>query len=156
MKEKVLISACLIGENCRYDGTNKLQKNLLKLAKYYDLIPICPEVSGGLKTPRHPSEIKDGKVINQKGRDVTDNYHDGAYWALSIVRVYHIRLAILKEDSPSCGVHQIYDGSFTGKKIPGQGITTKRLMENKVKVINEKEALELLKTLEEKETTSKN
>ena len=156
MKEKVLISACLIGENCRYDGTNKLQKELLKLAKYYDLIPICPEVSGGLKTPRHPSEIKDGKVINQKGRDVTDQYHDGAYWALSIIRLYHIRLAIMKEDSPSCGVHHIYDGSFTGKKIDGQGITTRRLVENRVKVINETEALELLKSLEEKQNTSKN
>jgi uncharacterized protein YbbK (DUF523 family) len=156
MKEKVLISACLIGENCRYDGTNKLQKELLKLAKYYDLIPICPEVSGGLKTPRHPSEIKDGKVFNQKGRDVTDQYHDGAYWALSIIRLYHIRLAIMKEDSPSCGVHHIYDGSFTGKKIDGQGITTRRLVENRVKVINETEALELLKSLEEKQNTSKN
>ncbi len=156
MKEKVLISACLIGENCRYDGTNKLEKKLLKLAKYYDLIPICPEVSGGLKTPRHPSEIKDGKVYNLKGRDVTDQYHDGAYWALSIIRLYHIRLAIMKEDSPSCGVHQIYDGSFTGKKIDGQGITTKRLVENHVKVINEKEALELLSTLEKKQDTSKN
>ena len=156
MKEKVLISACLIGENCRYDGTNKLQKELLKLAKYYDLIPICPEVSGGLKTPRHPSEIKDGKVFNQKGRDVTDQYHDGAYWALSIIRLYHIRLAIMKEDSPSCGVHHIYDGSFTGKKIDGQGITTRRLVENRVKVINETEALALLKSLEEKQNTSKN
>ncbi len=152
MKEKILISACLIGENCRYDGSNKLNKELLKLTKYYDLIPICPEISGGLKTPRHPNEIKDGKVYTSKGRDVTDHFNDGAYWAYMIVKKYNIHLAIMKEGSPSCGVHEIYDGTFTGKKIPGEGITAKKLRSINVKVINEKEALDLVKCLEEKNT----
>lgn len=150
MKEKILVSACLIGENCRYDGKNTLTKEIRDLAKYYDLIPICPEVSGGLKTPRHPAEIVNGKVVTIKGRDVSDNYHDGAYWASSIVRMYHIKLAILKERSPSCGVHQIYDGSFSGKLIAGKGITTRKLESLGVKVINEDEAKELLKSLEER------
>lgn len=147
MKEKVLISACLVGENCRYDGKNCLKKEILELARYYDLIPICPEVSGGLKTPRHPSEIVDDKVMTIKGRDVTDNYHDGAYWASSIVRMYHIKLAIMKEKSPSCGVHQIHNGKFDGGLVDGQGITTKKLLSLGVKVINEGEALELLSSL---------
>lgn len=151
MREKILVSACLIGENCRYDGKNSSNQFVLALAKYYDIIPICPEVSGGLKTPRYPSEIKDGKVINSKGRDVTDNYHDGAYWATSIVRMYHIKLAIMKENSPSCGTHQIYDGTFTNKKIPGSGITTKKLIQAGVKVINEDEAKQLLDELEKKD-----
>ncbi len=155
MKEKILISACLVGENCRYDGENRLNKQVLKLTKYYDLIPICPEVSGGLKTPRHPSEIRDGKVYNAKGKDMTEFFNDGAYWAYMIVKKYNIRLAILKEDSPSCGVHEVYDGTFTGKKVPGEGITAKKLRSIHVKVINEREALGLLKSLEEKNTTSK-
>ncbi len=154
MKEKILISACLVGENCRYDGESKLNKAILRLTKYYDLIPICPETSGGLKTPRHPCEIKDGKVYTSKGRDMTEHFNDGAYWAYMIVKKYNIHLAILKEDSPSCGVHEVYDGTFTGKKIPGEGITTKKLRSLHVKVINEKEALDLLKSLEEKNTKS--
>ncbi len=154
MKEKILISACLVGENCRYDGKSMLNKAILKLTKYYDLIPICPETSGGLKTPRHPCEIKDGKVYTSKGRDMTEYFNDGAYWAYMIVKKYNIHLAILKENSPSCGVHEVYDGTFTGKKIPGEGITAKKLRSLHVKVINEKEALDLLKSLEEKNTKS--
>lgn len=147
-KEKVLISACLLGENCKYDGTNNEVKDLKKLAKYYDLIPICPEMNGGLKVPRYKSEIKDDKVINEKGKDWSDFFFDGAYWAYCIAVQYNIKLAILKDKSPSCGVNQIYDGSFTGKLIDGQGITAKKLTSNGIKVINEKEALELLNKLE--------
>lgn len=150
MKEKILVSACLIGENCRYDGKNSLNKDVLALTKYYDLIPICPEVSGGLKTPRYPSEIKDGKVINSKGKDVTDNYNDGAYWASTVARLQNIKLAILKEKSPSCGTHKIHDGSFSGKLIDGKGITTIKLEKAHIKVINEEEASLLLKECEEK------
>ena len=150
MKEKILVSACLIGENCRYDGKNSLNKDVLALTKYYDLIPICPEVSGGLKTPRYPSEIKDGKVINSKGKDVTDNYNDGAYWASTVARLQNIKLAILKEKSPSCGTHKIHDGSFSGKLIDGKGITTIKLEKARIRVINEEEASLLLKECEEK------
>lgn len=149
MKEKVLISACLIGENCRYDGKSKTNKEILQLAKYYDLIPICPEMSGGLKTPRSPSEIQGDKVVSKNGRDVTDNYHDGAYWAYSICTLYHVKLAILKEKSPSCGVHYVHNGKFDGGLVEGMGITTKKLVSAGVKVINEDEAVALLHQLEE-------
>lgn len=149
MKEKILISACLVGENCRYDGKNALVKELKELTKYYDLIPICPEVSGGLKTPRFPSEIKDGKVISKNDKDVTEFYNNGAYWAKSVCLLYNVKLAILKEKSPSCGVHQIYDGTFSNNLIEGEGITTKKLKQMHVKVINEKEAVELLHKLNE-------
>ncbi len=152
MKEKILVSACLVGENCRYDGKNQKSSDILKLTKYYDLIPMCPEVSGGLKTPRRPSEIQGTKVVMDNRRDVTDNYHDGAYWASQIVRMYHIRLAILKEKSPSCGVHLIYDGTFSGKTIEGKGITTRKLESMGVKVINEDEARQLLSQLEANQT----
>lgn len=152
MKEKILVSACLIGEICRYDKKDLKNSSVLKLTKYYDLIPICPEISGGLKTPRRPSEIQGDKVVTDKGRDVTDNYHDGAYWASQIVRMYHIRLAIMKEKSPSCGVHSIYDGTFTGKLIEGSGITSRKLKSMGVKVINEDEAKELLTKLEANQT----
>ncbi len=149
MKEKVLISACLIGENCRYDGKSKTNKEILQLAKYYDLIPICPEMSGGLKTPRSPSEIQGDKVVSKNGRDVTDNYQDGAYWAYSICTLYHVKLAILKEKSPSCGVHYVHNGKFDGGLVEGMGITTKKLVSAGVKVINEDEAVALLHQLEE-------
>ena len=155
MKEKILVSACLIGEHCRYDGKDNLVKEVLELTKYYDLIPICPEVSGGLKTPRIPSDIQGDKVVNKKGLDVTTQYNDGAYWASSIAQIYHIKLAILKEKSPSCGSKLIHDGSFSGKVIPGKGITTKRLEKMGVKVISEEEVPELLKFLEEKNHVSR-
>lgn len=149
MKEKVLISACLIGQPVRYDGQSKEVKGLLELAKYYDLIPMCPEVSSGLKTPRKPSEIVGDKVLTVDGRDVTDSYHDGAYWAASICRLYNIKLAILKERSPSCGVHTIHDGAFDNKVIPGMGITARKLKSLGVTCLNEDEALALLAQLKE-------
>lgn len=149
MKEKILISACLIGENTRYDGKNNLYKDVMRLVKYYDLIPICPEVNGGLKIPRRPSEIQGNKVVDDKGRDVTDNYNDGAYYATTIARIYHIKLAILKEKSPSCGSKLIHDGTFSGKVIQGQGITTSKLIKMGVKVISEEEIEELIKRKED-------
>ena len=150
-KEKALISACLIGERCRYDGKTKKVEGILGLAKYYDLIPICPEREGGLKIPRDPSEIqKDGSVKTQSGKDVTENYKNGAWWARSIAEVYNVKLAILKENSPSCGVHSIHTGLFDGGKIPGQGITAETLSKHGIKCINEDEARELLKSLDDK------
>lgn len=144
-KEKVLISACLIGENCRYDGKTKKVNGILSLARYYDLIPICPEREGGRKIPREPSEIQsDGSVKSKSGKDVTEQYKAGAWWARSIVEIYNIHLAILKENSPSCGTHFIHNGLFDGGKISGMGITAKLLKSHGVKCINEDEALELL------------
>lgn len=145
MREKILVSACLIGENCRYDGKNNKTNEILELTKYYDLIPICPEVSGHLKTPRRPSEIQGDRVVMNNGKDVTDNYNDGAYFAYSIARLYNIIIAILKESSPSCGVHLIHNGKFDGGKVEGKGITTRKLESLGVRVLNEDEAKELLK-----------
>ncbi len=151
-KEIILISACLLGQNCRYDGKSKPVSEVLKLKEFYDLIPICPEVIGGLKTPRIPAEIQGERVVTKNNKDVTENYHNGAYWASSVCRMKNIKLAVLKEKSPSCGVHMIHDGSFSGKTIPGQGITTKKLVKQGVKVINEEEAIELYQRLKNGET----
>ena len=144
--EKILVSACLLGENCRYDGMNKLNKELLQQKKV-SLIPFCPEVAGGLSIPRKPGEITNNKVFSQDGLDLTDYYRLGAVKTLELVKENKIKVAILKEDSPSCGVKQIYDGTFKGIKIQGQGITTKLLLENGIKVLDENEGLEYLKNL---------
>ena len=147
--DKILISACLVGENTKYDGGNNLNQDLEGLLQFYDLIPFCPEVEGGLKTPREPSEIIFDSVKSKSGKDVSKNFALGAEKALSIVRFFGIKTAILKEGSPSCGSHEIGDGTFSHKKIKGQGITARLLRENGVKVLNETEALELLSKLKE-------
>lgn len=144
--EKILVSACLLGENCRYDGMNKLNKELLQQKKVR-LIPFCPEVAGGLSIPRKPGEIINHKVFSQDGLDLTSYYQTGAIKTLELVKENKIKVAILKEDSPSCGVKRIYDGTFKGIKILGQGITTKLLIQNGIKVLDENEGLEYLKNL---------
>ena len=142
-KENVLISACLLSNKCRYDG--KIINNELKdLLKFFNLIPFSPEVSGGLPIPRDPSEIIGEKVVSLKNKDVTKNFNSGAFLAESICKEKNIHLAILKEESPSCGVYKIYDGTFSNKLIDGKGITTSRLIKAGIKVINEIEAKELL------------
>ena len=144
--EKILVSACLLGENCRYDGMNKLNKELLQQKKA-NLIPFCPEVAGGLSIPRKPGEIINNKVFTQDGFDLTSYYQTGAIRTLELVKEKKITVAIFKEDSPSCGVNKIYDGTFKGKKISGQGLTTKLLLQNGIKVLAENEGLEYLKNL---------
>lgn len=148
-KENILISACLIGINCRYDGKNNKNNNIERLMEYYNLIPFCPEESGGLPTPRDPSEIRGDKVVSIKEKDVTTNFNSGAFLASSICISKKIKLAILKEDSPSCGVHFIHNGKFDGKKIEGQGITTKKLLSLGIKIISENEIEDLLKEHED-------
>lgn len=142
--EKILISACLVGENCKYSGGNNLSPKIEALLEKYDLIPFCPEEQGGLPTPRNPSEQKGNEVYMDNGKDVTEQFEDGAKKALMLCLYLKINIAILKERSPSCGVHQIYDGSFTGKVIPGMGVTAKLLKENGIKVYTEDEIDELL------------
>ena len=148
--EKVLISACLIGDNTKYDGTNNYIKDIEKLYPLCDLVIICPEVFGGLSTPRSPSEIKNGRVINKKGKDVTNNFNTGANMSLFIAKQNNVKYAILKENSPSCGSNKIYDGSFTGKKVIGKGITTALLEKEGIKVFNEKQIDELINILTQK------
>lgn len=143
--EKILISACLVGDNTKYDGGNNYTPLAMKLLDKYELIPFCPEVEGGLKTPRIPSEIIKDKVINKEGKDVSKYYLKGAELALNICKYLDIKIAILKETSPSCGSNQIYDGSFSHKTIKGKGVTTKLLEANGIKVINETQIEQLLK-----------
>ena len=143
--EKILISACLIGDNCKYNGGNNLFPKIESLLEKYELIPFCPEVEGGLPIPRNPSEIKGDKVFMNNGDDVTDFYLKGAKKALMLCLYLKIRIVILKENSPSCGTHQIYDGSFSKTLINGMGITAKLLKENGIRVYSENEIDSLLK-----------
>lgn len=137
--ENVLVSACLLGIGCRYDGKHKANEEVLRLREKYNLIPVCPEVFGGLPTPRVPSERVGGKVMMRDGRDVTDNYRRGAEEALRLCRIYDVKLAILKERSPSCGKNEIYDGSFSGTLTQRDGVTAELLKSEGINVIGESE-----------------
>ena len=143
--EKILISACLVGDKCKYDGHTNYTPLIKDLLEKYELVPFCPEVEGGLPTPRKPSERKGDKVINNAGKDVTRNFQLGAEKALNICKYLNIKIAILKENSPSCGVNQIYDGNFKNKLIKGEGVTTELLRKNGISVYNENQIEELLK-----------
>ena len=142
-----IISACLCGVNCKYNGGNNYNKVCSDLFEEGKAIIICPEQLGGLSTPRIPSELTNtalnvinghnGKVISKEGNDVTKNFISGANEAVDIAKRLGIKLAILKDGSPSCGVNYIYDGTFTGEKIKGVGLTTQMLKDIGVKVINE-------------------
>ncbi|MBQ9899534.1 MAG: DUF523 domain-containing protein [Acholeplasmatales bacterium] len=143
--EKLLISAYILGINCKYNGKNNYNPLVEKLKERYILIPICPEEMGGLSTPRNPSEILNDKVISSKGDDVTNNFFDGANKALDIVKKENISKALLKEGSPSCGSNYIYDGTFTKTKINGMGFTARLLKNNNIKIYTEDEIELLLK-----------
>ena len=108
--EKILVSACLLGDKVRYDGRGNYHPNIKYILENFDVIPFCPEVEGGLSTPRIPSEIINDEVINKEGRNVTRQFSLGAEKALTVVKYFNIKTAILKENSPSCGVHNIYNG----------------------------------------------
>ena len=133
---KVLVSACLIGENCKYNGGNNLNKKLMDFLKDKEVISVCPEVLGGLDIPRNPGEIVDGVVRNADGTSVDFEYRSGAEKALDIAKANYIDLAILQSRSPSCGVNQIYDGTFSGTKIKGHGVFATRLIEEGFKVLD--------------------
>ena len=135
----LLVSACLLGCPCRYDGKSKPNDAVLALMSQYTLIPICPEQMGGLATPRIPSERKNGGVFTENGGDVTGQYRRGSEEALRLARLYGCRYAILKERSPSCGSGQIYDGSFSHTLISGDGVTAQLLKESGITVLGESE-----------------
>lgn len=130
----ILVSACLLGLNTRYDGKSTLNNDILLLKEKCNLIPICPEQMGGLSTPRVPSEIVGDRLISKEGIDVTSEYDKGRNIALEIAKINDCKYAILKQKSPSCGCGQIYDGSFSGKLIEGNGYTTRLLLDNGIKV----------------------
>ena len=142
--EKILISACLVGDKVKYDGHSNYNEKVKLLLEKYELVPFCPEVEGGLTTPRKPSERVKDRVKMEGGKDVTKNFQNGAELALNICLYLGIKIAILKENSPSCGVNKIYDGSFSHKLIDGQGVTAELLKRKGIKFISENEIDTLL------------
>jgi len=135
----ILVSACLLGINCRYNGVPVVSEDVLALLKRHTLIPVCPEQLGGLATPREPSEHREGRVVTGSGRDVTEEYSRGAAETLRLAQLYGCRYAILKERSPSCGHGRIYDGSFSGVLVPGSGSAAALLEANGITVLGESE-----------------
>lgn len=133
----ILVSACLLGINCRYDGSGKIHKDIELLMGEHHLVPVCPEQLGGMATPRIPSERVKDRVLNQKKEDVTEYYIRGAEEVLKLAKLYQCKYAVLKEHSPSCGSKMIYDGTFSGKLIKGEGVTTQLLRKNGLTVFDE-------------------
>lgn len=136
---KILVSACLLGLPCRYDGKSVACPELLKLKERHELIPFCPEIYGGLPTPRCPAEIREHLVITKDGSNVTQQYNKGALLAAETAKQLHCELAILKEKSPSCGTHRVYDGTFTGTLKAGMGVTARLLSENGIRCISDED-----------------
>lgn len=140
-----IVSACLLGEPCRYDGKDNLTDWVKELTEDHTVCMVCPETLGKLSVPRPKSEIKDGAVINEEGEDVTKAFEDGA--RIAYIRAVaaamsigeEIEGAILKSNSPSCGKDKVYDGTFTGTLVDGEGIFAKTLIEHGIKIYTEKE-----------------
>ena len=133
---KIMVSACLLGDNVKYNGGNNRHEKVLEFIKGHEVVPVCPEMLGGLPVPRAPGEIQDGIVRNEDGTSVDYEYRTGAAKALEIAESERIDMAILQSRSPSCGVNQIYDGSFTGRKIKGMGVFARLLSEKGYKVVD--------------------
>ncbi len=144
---KIIISGCLLGCDCRYKGDNCKCEELVALAENHTLIPVCPEQLGGLATPRNPAEIVGDKVISNQGKDVTYEYKKGAETALHIAKINNVDVAVLKANSPSCGKGIIYDGTFTGNKVAGNGIAAEMFLNAGIRVFTENEIDEILKLL---------
>ena len=139
----VVVSACLLGENCKYSGGNNRNQRLLsELAQHpeVEVIPVCPEIAGGLPTPRPPAEIVDGEVVNSCGASVDAAYRAGVAAEMARLRPYfeagELVAAVLQSRSPSCGVHEVYDGTFTGRLVEGRGLFARALAESNVKLID--------------------
>lgn len=158
--QKILVSACLLGERVRYDGGDCRQSGLLaQWQRQGRLIPICPEVAGGLPVPRPPAEIVSGSadtilrgrgsVQRQNGEDVSDAFVDGAERALALCMKHQISFAILKEGSPSCGVSRVNDGRFSGMKVEGEGVTARLLRRHGIAVLSELEVGQLARLLDD-------
>lgn len=145
----IVVSACLVGVNCKYDGGNNDNEKVKKFLEDKEYVIICPEQLGGLTTPRKPSEINkiggeavlcgDSKVISCENVDVTENFVNGAKESLKIAKLFNCQKALLKEGSPSCGCNLISDGNFKGNKIPGKGVTAALFIKNNIEVFSEKE-----------------
>lgn len=136
---RILVSACLLGVCCRYDGKSKPNEKVLSLRENHTLIPVCPEQLGGLSTPRCPAERRGAAVVRQDGIDVTKEYRFGAGETVRLCKLLRCDCAILKSRSPSCGKGSIYDGAFCGKLAAGDGVTTQALLENDIPVFSDEE-----------------
>ncbi len=147
--EKLLVSACLIGCACRYDGGSVPNEEVLRLKEKYELIPVCPEQLGGLPTPRLPSERVYGKVLMKNGADVTAQFEKGAETALYLAKTLGASSAVLKARSPSCGMGEIYDGRFSGTLTKGDGVTAALLQANGIPVFTEENLAALPKNEKE-------
>ena len=137
----ILVSACLAGECCRWDGGTNLVPELRTLVENRLAVTACPEVLGGLHTPRRPSEIREGRVVSSSGDDVTDAFRNGAEETLRICQLHHCDTAVLKAKSPSCGKGLVHDGNFDGGLVPGNGIAAQLLIEHGICVLTEHEWL---------------
>ena len=135
--DRYVVSACLVGMNTKYNGGNNLNQKILDFLKDKEYILVCPEVKGGLPIPRYPSEINNNKVINSKGEDVTYEFNLGSQKEIEKVKAFKATKAILKSKSPSCGSNLIYDGTFTGNTINGDGIFVRELKKMGIEVLTE-------------------
>lgn len=146
MRKRILVSACLLGVCCRYDGKGNPSAQVLDLLRRdnVELISVCPEQLGGMTTPRLPSERIEDRVVNRAGEDVTEHFQRGAAEALRLANLYGCNVAILKERSPSCGCGRIYDGSFTGTVTDGDGVVAELLRANGITVCGESRIDQLL------------
>ena len=140
----ILVSACLLGIQCRYDGTGGACEALAELRDVHHLIPVCPEVYGGLPTPRIPAERVGDRVVTKDGRDVTEQYEKGAGEALRLAAYFGCETAILKEKSPACGYGRIHDGSFCGRMTDGSGVLAQLLREHGIRVIGDTQTEEIV------------
>ena len=139
---KILVRACLLGKNCKYNGGNNLNQSVLDFIEGHEVIGVCPEQLGGLSTPRLPAEMGEGIVTNKEGISVDAEFRKGAQTALAAALEKKVDLAILQSRSPSCGVKEIYDGSFSGKKVKGQGVFARLLTKYGIKVLDAEDIAE--------------
>ncbi len=154
-KQRILVSACLLGIACRYDGQSKADKRVMQMIGQAVLIPVCPEQLGGLPTPRPPAERIAERVCTVDGQDVTRQYQKGAQQAAYLAQLYGCKHAVLKQKSPSCGSKYIYDGSFSKKLLHAEGVTAQLLSRQGVKIWDESEVVALQDYLEGKNERKK-
>lgn len=133
---KIAVSACLLGHDCKYNGGNNRSQKVLDYIKGHEVIPVCPEVAGGLPVPRVPVELKDGRAINRNGEDVTDFFRRGVELTMEKLADQNIDLAILQPRSPSCGCKQIYDGTFSKTLIDGKGMFAQALSDTDIPLMD--------------------
>ena len=141
---KILVSACLLGASCRYDGKSKEYPLMEELCRRHEVVPFCPEIFGGLPTPRTPAERQGERVVTKTGGDVTENYRRGAEEALRLAQMLGCTAAVLKERSPSCGSGAVYDGTFTGTLRPGDGVAAELLQSRGIRVLGESQLADFL------------